>query len=239
MRNKLIISYLAVLFTLLASFPSFSQSYDASKINNNTAQQALENVIVTRFEDPSYWYASIPQDQGFISIRRLPGIPKGKAEEDKERLDKEKGIGIPPGGYVLGAKVEFYKRGMNYFYIYPTQPIAMEGLVKTFSIWVVGRNFNHVLKALVLDYVGSIKEIHLGKMNFSGWRKLTVAIPPQIRQTDYHYTYKNGLKFVGLKVECDLKEAYGTYYIYFDDASVVTDLFQETYRDEDDLADQW
>jgi len=239
MRNKSLSIILAFLLCLLGSLPSFSQEADPSKINVMTAQQALKDITVNKFEDPSFWEASMPQDQGRIEIRRLASVPKSKEELDKERLDEEKAIGIPLGGYVLGAKVEFHKRGMNYFYIYSTQPIAMEGIVKTFSVWVIGRNYNHVLKVLVSDFRGEYKEITMGKLNFTGWKKMTTAIPPQIIQTDYHYNYKNGLKLIGFKIECDLKEAYGTYYIYFDDASIITDLFQETYKDEDDIVDQW
>jgi hypothetical protein len=239
MKNKILLVVLTITLCLLGSLPSFSQAPDPSKLNIVSAQQSLQDIRINNFEDAAFWSVIMPQDQGSITIRRLPGFPGQKEILDKERIETEKALGFPVGGYVLGVKVEFYKRGMNYFHIYPIQPIAMEGLVKTFSIWVIGRNYNHVLKVLVGDYFGTYKELTLGKLNFSGWKKLTVAIPPQITQTDYHYSYKSGLKLLGFKVECDLIETYGSYYIYFDDASVVTDLFQSTSKDADDMPDQW
>ena len=107
------------------------------------------------------------------------------------------------------------------------------------SVWVVGRNFNHVLKVMILDYFGEYKEITVGKLNFLGWKKMTFAIPPGITQSDYHYTAKNGIQFLGFKVECDIDESYGRYYLYFDDLSAVTDLFLETNLDVDDMQDIW
>ena len=48
-----------------------------------------------------------------------------------------------------------------------------------------------------------------------------------------------GLKIVGFRVECDPEEAYGHYYIYFDDLRVVSDLYEVDMRDKDDMFDNW
>ncbi|MCX7656982.1 MAG: flagellar filament outer layer protein FlaA, partial [Treponemataceae bacterium] len=131
-------------------------------------------------------------------------------------------------------------------YIRPLRPIPIEGITKTISVWVVGRNYNHVLKVVLQDFFGREYELYMGRLNFQGWKKLTVAIPPQspdgksgIVQRDYHYNSKMGLKIIGFKVECDPMEAYGSYYIYFDDLRAVTDLFAEENRDPDDMVDTW
>jgi hypothetical protein len=62
-----------------------------------------------------------------------------------------------------------------------------------------------------------------------------VAIPPQsadgrsgIVQRNYHYNNHMGIKVIGFKIECDPMEAYGSYYVYFDDLRAVTDLFAKT-----------
>ena len=48
-----------------------------------------------------------------------------------------------------------------------------------------------------------------------------------------------GIKILGLVVEPELTETYGSYYVYFDDLRIVTDLFAEENRDPDDIADNW
>ena len=68
---------------------------------------------------------------------------------------------------------------------------------------------------------------------------MVVAIPPNIVQRNYHYNDKMGIQIIGFKVECDLEETYGKYYLYFDDLRAVTDLFAEQNRDADDINDAW
>ena len=86
----------------------------------------------------------------------------------------------------------------------------------------------------------------MGRLNYQGWKKLTVSIPPQqangnngIIQNDYHYTSNGGISVVGFKIDIDPMEAYGTYYAYFDDLRAVTDLYAENNRDPDDPKDDW
>lgn len=235
-----------ILFSILLCTYSFAQTtyrpvgeVDASKVGIESAQQHLQDITVEKFEDAGFWRMSMPLDQGSIVVRRLTGTPFGKQTLDAERLAVEDELGIPEGNYVLGVRVDFFRRGMNYFYVYPIKPIAIEGISKTISLWVIGRNYNHVLKLIVLDFFGQVRELTLGKLNHTGWKKMTVAVPPNIVQTDYHYTDRNGIKVIGLKIECDLVESHGQYYVYFDDMSAVTDLFLESTRDEDDMADIW
>jgi len=140
---------------------------------------------------------------------------------------------------VLAVKVDFYHRGVINFSVHPTAPIPVPGISKTISVWVAGRNFNHTLKVLLEDYFGNHMELTVGTLNFMGWRKLTVAVPPSILQTDYHFTYKDGIKIKGFRIDCELEETMGTYYLYLDDIRVVTDLFGEARRDADDMSDGW
>ncbi len=209
------------------------------KTGVESAQQDLNPITVSQFEDASFWGAFMPSDQGAIEIRRLVGTPAQKATLDADRLALEKQAGTPVGTSVLGVKVDFIRRGKDWFAVYPARPIAIEGITKTISVWVVGRNFNHTLKILLSDYAGNKMEVTVGKLNFLGWKRLTVAIPPSIKQSDYHYAAKNGLLFNGFRVDCDLDESYGRYYLYFDDLSAVSDLFLEKDRDQDDMQDIW
>jgi hypothetical protein len=179
-------------------------------------------------------------DTGYVTSRLFDGSPSGK-----EPIADEADLNIPDR-YVLGTRVDFLRRGYNSFTLNPEHPIPIEGITKTISIWVAGRNFNHTLSILIQDYFGREFELYMGKLNFQGWKKLTVAVPPQandgrngIVQRNYHYNNQMGIKVVGLRVDCDPAEAQGSYYIYFDDLRAVTDLFAEDGRDLDDMDDSW
>ena len=207
----------------------------AERLGKDQAQQELVEVSVSKFEDVAFWGSSMMLDDGIVAIRRFEGSPL-----DKQPIPGEESSDIQETDqYVLGSKVVFFRRGESSVAIYPVRPIPIEGITKTISVWVVGRNFNHVLKVIVADYFNQPREITMGKLNFMGWKQLTAAVPPRIVQDEYHFAADRGIKLVGFKIEFDLPERYGTYYVYFDDARAVSDLFAEAYRDTDDMSDGW
>jgi hypothetical protein len=208
---------------------------DPGVLGVDTAQQNLREISVDRFEDPGFWLSSIPADRGLVMHRRLAGGPA-----DKQPIPEEVEAGIEPvDDNVIGMKVDFYRRGATSVSLRPVRPLAVPGIVKTISVWVVGRNFNHRLSLVVEDYFGNVNILPLGRMNFSGWKQLTVAIPPTLDQRSAHYNTETGLRILGFVIDADINEAYGTYYVYFDDMRAVTDLFAEESRDPDDMVDNW
>jgi hypothetical protein len=230
---------LLVLFLMAIIAPaSFAQQVsqpNASQVGVDSAQQLLKEISVTKFEDSAFWQASIPLDQGIITLHRLEG-----GSVNKQPIVDEQKIGISePDEFVLGVKVNFYKRGPAFFTVSPVNPIPIEGIVKTLSVWAVGRNYNHALKILIQDYLGRNMELSMGKLNFLGWKQLTVAVPSTVVQAEYHLSNQSGIKVIGFRVDCDPMEDYGTYYLYLDDLRAVTDLFGESSRESDDMVDGW
>ena len=215
-------------------------SPDPERLGIESAQQQLKEVSVDKFEHDGFWRSTMSSDEGYTTSRLFAGGPMAK-----EPIPEEEGMDIPDQ-YVLGTRVDFLRRGYNSFTIYPSRPIPIEGITKLVSVWVAGRNYNHELKLLIQDFFGRNYEFYVGKLNFQGWKKLTVAIPPQaedglsgVVQRNYHYNNQMGIKIMGFRIECDPLEAYGSYYIYLDDLRAVTDLFSENNRDVDDMADGW
>ncbi|MDR1933242.1 MAG: flagellar filament outer layer protein FlaA [Spirochaetales bacterium] len=207
-------------------------------IGVDTAQQKLKEISITKFEDAGFWKASISLDEGITTGRRLEGAPGAKTPIPDE---EEIGIAnVENDTFVLGVKTEFFHRGAASIAVVPTRPINLAGVVKTLSVWVVGRNYNHILKAVFQDFAGKKFELTIGKLNFSGWKQLIVPIPAEgVTQRDAHYSTLTGIQFLGFRIECDMMETYGSYFIYFDDMRIVTDLFTEEDRDSDDMLDTW
>ncbi|MBI9103415.1 MAG: flagellar filament protein FlaA [Spirochaetales bacterium] len=208
---------------------------DPTRIGVDTSQQMLQEISLSKFEDAGMWRAVMPRDFGVAATRKILGGPL-----DKEAIEAEVEAGIDEADdYVLGVKAYYYKRAMSHISIMPARPIPIEGICKTISLWVVGRNYEHVLKIMLTDYYGNSAELTIGKLNFSGWKKLTVAIPPSLAQKDVHYNNNMGIQIEGFRIECDPKDTLGTYYIYLDDMRAYTDLFSENNRDPDDIQDVW
>ena len=213
---------------------------DPERLGIDSAQQQLREISVDKFEHDGFWRSTMSTDEGYVRSRLFSGSPA-----DKQPIPGEEDLNIPDS-YVLGTRVDFLRRGHSSFTIYPTRPVQIEGITKTVSMWIAGRNFNHEITLLIQDYFGRNYELYMGKLNFMGWKKLTVAIPPQgqdgvsgVVQRNYHYNNQMGIKIMGFRVDCAPMEAYGSYYVYFDDLRAITDLFAENNRDADDMPDGW
>ena len=101
------------------------------------------------FEREGSWNVHISSDNGVITGRLFEGSPAAKEElndSGNQQIEDTK---------VLGVKVEFFRRGVNSFYITAARPIPIEGVTKTVSIWACGRNMGHQLWLLVQDYNGN------------------------------------------------------------------------------------
>ena len=170
--KKIIVAFMALAVATAGAFAQSLSDPDASNIGNDSARQALREVSVDRFEREGSWSVHISSDYGVISGRLFEGGPAAKDPLDdagSQELEDTR---------VFGVKTEFFRRGVNSFYIKAARPIAIEGITKTVSVWVCGRNMGHDLWLLVQDYNGHNFEIWMGDLEFSGWKKLTTAIPP-------------------------------------------------------------
>lgn len=206
-------------------------------VGNDSAMQALREISLDKFERDGSWFVHMSPDYGVISARNFEGSPAMK-----EPLKGEEEV---EDTQVLGVKVEFFRRGVNSFYINAQRPIAIEGVTKTVSVWVCGRNQGHDMFLLVEDYFGRNYELYMGNLGFSGWKKLTCVVPPSpdsehgIVQRSPYYGNKPGLRVIGFRVDCNPMLARGTYYMYLDDLRCVTDLYDLENQDIDDMSDAW
>ena len=208
-------------------------------IGADSAAMALREINVDKFEREGSWDVTISSDYGFITSRLFDGNPamKDTLEEDKGKEDED--------SFVFGVKVEFFRRGVNSFYITSVRPLPVEGIAKTISVWVCGRNQDHNLWVLVQDMFGRNYELYMGTLGFGGWKKMTAVVPPSpdgehgIVQQSAFYNSRPGLRIVGFRIDCNPVLARGSYYVYFDALRVVTDLYDLQYRDEDDMSDNW
>lgn len=233
-----------IVFVVAAFSIAFAQNSriaepDPETIGADSAAMALREINIDKFEREGSWNVSISADYGVITARLFDGNPamKETLEEDEGHEDDDT--------TVLGVKVQFFRRGVNEFYITSARPQPVEGIVKTISVWVCGRNQNHDLTVLVQDMFGRNYELYMGNLGFSGWKKMTAVVPPSpdgehgIVQQSAYYNNRPGLRIVGFRVDCNPMLARGSYYLYFDALRIVTDLYDLEYHDEDDMSDNW
>lgn len=239
MKKFLTVALVALVAGMAFAQNSIVDDPNPEVVGNDSAMQALREISLDKFEREGAWNVHISSDFGVISGRNFQGSPAMKEPVKGEESNPEDDT------QVLGVKVEFFRRGVNSFYITSQRPIPIEGITKTISMWVCGRNQGHDLYILIEDYFGRNYELYMGNLGFSGWKKLTCVVPPSpdsehgIVQHSAYYGDRPGVRILGFRVDCNPMLAKGTYYVYFDDLRCVTDLYDYENHDEDDMADNW
>ena len=239
MRKLLALSIVALMSFNVAFAQASIEEQNPETVGADSAMSSLREVSIEKFEREGSWAVHMSPDDGVITSRLFEGNPamKEPLEEDEGKEDEDT--------QVLGVRVDFFRRGINAFTIKSGRPLPIEGITKTISLCVCGRNQDHDMYVLVQDYFGNNYQLYLGNLGFSGWKKLTCVVPPSpdgehgIVQSSAYYGDKPGLKIIGFRVECNPVKARGSYYMYLDDLRVVTDLYDLENHDEDDMADNW
>jgi TonB family protein len=211
--------FIYIVCALVFVLPCFSQSPAAVA---DWADRFYEN------EDGNHGF--LPESRNVL----LDGFDRGSAPwvvsmagEDgvaETRLFESGGGDAADRSSVLGLKVNFFRRSASTLLISAPRPIPVGGPCSGLSLRVLGRSFRHSLSLVVLDYYGEVRELSLGNLDFTGWRTLRAYIfagkdpaRPWIVQDDGHYLRAPGLRVVGIKLDFDPDEAYGSFYAYFDE----------------------
>ena len=145
----------------------------------------------------------------------------------------------------LGLHGQFDRRAYNWIDLYPVladdqeagaAEIPIPGRVQNIDCWVWGANLRYYIEIFLRDHRGVVHTLHLGWINYPGWRNLAVNVPnniPQARRTLPNYA---GLTFVKFRIWTHPSERVDNFYIYFKQLKVLTDMFENLF-DGSDLGD--
>lgn len=230
------------------------ESIRTRELLGETGSQSLYKVLVDPFEEAAQWFGSMPLEEGKITIKVRPGAPNALKQQANTSAK------IPPRfrsestgeyenqyyepytdekKYVLGVRVDFFRRGYNRFAVLLHQPVQLKGIVRAFEVWVVGRQKSHELLVIVNDIYGRERIIPVGKLDFMGWKNLTVQVPSRIVQYDYNFSTERGLTVKGFLIRSNPLESKGSYFLYLDNFSAEVSRFWEEYQDQRDPLDNW
>ena len=199
------------------------------------------------FEDCEDWRARSTCPIGETKIRKIAGKPKpvvnskpvneaGKPGEFKAKFTDETGI-EHKNDFVLGVRTYFLDRGFDRVEVFPPNEYIIRGKAREIKVWVLGRKFRHTLYVKLRDYRGRIHKIKIGRMDFWGWKEMSVIIPGWLPQSASYAVLDKNLHFVSFFVESDKFEVPGTFYFYLDQFRVVTDLTEFT--GDSSIKDTW
>jgi len=262
MNRKLKVAALSILLgtfvLLIGNGGSHLLAQEGTATGTATDNQAtgdkpkLDGLVVdwlNDFEDSEDWRAVSTCPLGETKIRKYPGKPRPvkdgqpvneNGEVGKEFADetKEDETGIShKNAFVLGIKSYFMDRGFDRVEVFPPNEYIVRGKAKEIKLWVLGRKFRHTLYVKVRDYRGQLHKLKIGRLDFWGWREMSVIIPGWLPQSSNYAVMDKNLHFVSFFVESDNFEAPGPFYFYVDQFRVVTDLSEFT--GDENIKDNW
>lgn len=218
------------------------QAQEAQQAQQQKKQQTgLVEDWMDDFEASEDWRALATCPIGETKIRKIPGKPRpiddnGNEVNYPDTITDENGI-THENKYVLGVKTYFMDRGFDRVEVFPPNEYIVRGKAKEIKVWALGRKFRHTLSVKLRDYKGAIHKIKIGRLDFWGWREMSVIVPGWLPQSPGYALLDKNLHFVSFYVESDIYEVPGTFYFYLDNFRVITDLSEFT--GDTSIRDNW
>ncbi len=205
--------------------------------------EALYLETLDNFEEAEDWRADATSPLGQTKILKITQRGEIRAADDEDAR--------PPEGeaysvvqnkddpnHILGVKTYFGDRGFDRVELAPPHEYIIKGKARQFSVWVLGRKFRHTMYLKLRDYRGRIHKLRMGRLDFFGWRKLTVTVPGWLPQSTRYSMLDKNLHFVSLFVESDVHEVGGTFYFYVDGLKALIDRSEQQYPGSE-IRDNW
>jgi hypothetical protein len=200
------------------------------------------------FESCEDWRAASTCPLGDTKIRKIPGKPRptndqgqpvnedGQPGEFKNDIVDENGISHK-NEFVLGVKTYYIDRGYDRVEVFPPNEYIIRGRAREIKMWVLGRKMRHTLFVKLRDFRGNLHNLKVGRLDFWGWREMSVIVPGWLPQAPSYALLDKNLHFVSFFIECDRFEIPGTFYTYFDQFRIITDLSEFT--GDETIKDTW
>ena len=226
----------------------------AAPAADNKSKKKQDGIVedwLNDFESCEDWRANATCPIGETKIRKIAGKPrpmnaegqiineKGEVSEDgfSEQTEADENGLIHENKYVLGVKTYFMDRGFDRVEVFPPNEYIVRGKAREMKMWVLGRKKRHTLFVKLRDYKGNLHKIKIGRLDFWGWKEMSVIIPGWLPQSAGYAVLDKNLHFVSFFVESDKFEVPGTFYFYVDQFRVITDLSEFT--GDESVKDTW
>ncbi len=249
MRYSIMLGLFVIIFF---SFSAFAQQPQQQTPQEQAPQTIRENIQsdsplvqidLEDFEQAEDWHAITTSPLGETKTLKLVQRGEIRATDDENMRPPEGealSVEVDPNNpnHVLGVKTYFVNRGFDRVEVKPPHPYVLKGKVRQFSIWVLGRNYRHTMYLKVRDYRGTIHKIRLGRLDFFGWRKFTVAVPGWIPQSTRFSLIDKNMHFLSIFVVSDPHEVGGEFYFYVDGLKALVDRSELVYPGSE-IKDNW
>lgn len=191
------------------------QKQEQKKQSPVYAKITLEDFETTQFPESSVVYKNTGYQKGGVSVRdQFPSPAK----------DSKKYLGIK----ILG------KAG-DVIQLTPPKRLVIDKYCQSISMWVYGKDLSGELSIMIKDSEGASHRLIMGRLNFTGWRELTVNIPKEIAQMDKYLSQKTEIEITKIMYNPGNTGRLPVWnYLYLDDISAT--VREKMY---DKQSDEW
>jgi len=194
------------------------------------SKSALFDMMINDFEESEDWRAFSTTPIGTTKIKKV--VQMGPIEDKynpNNLTQEEKNQFVAGKNHVLGIKTFVNDRGFDRVEVKPPHENIIKGIGRQIDVWALGRKFRHTLYVKLRDYRGRLHKLRVGRLDYLGWRKLSVTVPGWLPQSPRFALLDKNLHFVSLFVQSDVKEIGGDFYFYVDNLSMKVDKTDEDY----------
>lgn len=208
---------LSILLIMAIAVPVLSQEKKEakdSKASTVYTRMVLEDFETSHYSDANIKYNVTTTQKGGLSVRdQFPSPAK----------DSKKYLGL-----------KIFGRAGDVVQITPAKKLIIDKYCQSISMWVYGKDISGEVSIMLLDSDGASHRMILGRLNFMGWRELTVNIPKTVAQMDRYLSQKKQIEITKIMYNPGNTGALSWNYVYFDD---ITASVREKFYDKQ--SDEW
>ncbi|SRR6056297_1057914 len=225
--RKVSAALICLVFILLSTMPVLTQDKpDENKEDESKEEQVvggdqvyhevtLENFENTQYTDKNIDIRVIRDEKAGLAIRNEYPAPLQNSKK------------------YLGVKV-FAKNG-KVATITPAAPLVIKKHCRSINMWVYGKKFSGELSIILKDASGRSHRLVMGKLNFLGWRKLSIKLTDEVAQEDKYLSQKRQMEILKILYNPGNTGRLNQWnYFYIDD---ITAIVREKYKDRQ--SDDW
>ncbi len=236
MKKNVIISLILLLFVITSGYSQQTEK----KAPAATVKPAIKTETPEITRDGNVYHEITVQDFENIEFKESDIVfQKTRDEECKVAIRDETPAPINSKKY-LGVKLRGTKSNAIQIKFPKDKIPTIDKYCQSISMWIYGKRFTGELFLLIMDAEGTTHRLPYGKLNFHGWQKKTVILPPVVSQGEKLLEKKSNIKLLSLvyvpgtwfKPRTNIVEAVWQTFYVDDITAKVREKYQDSQNDE-------
>ena len=211
---------ICAILAIFAAFPAIAQQKPAETPAAAPAAAEAPADDAADLSDQEYREVTVEDFESAPYADKDVEITRTKDQTASVAIRSEYPAPIRNSKKYLGVKV--HGRVGDWTTINPPRELSIADHCQSISAWVYGKNFSGELFVVMKDADGQVKKLTFGKLNFLGWRKLSITLPKDFAQEDKYLSQPRKIHIVKIQYNpgrtTQLKENDWDYF-YIDDIS--------------------